>query len=218
MNQPLLELRNLACERDERVLFSGLDLAVSAGDIVQVEGPNGSGKTTLLRTLTGISPDYSGEILWQGQPLSRVKVEYCNQLLYVGHLPGIKKALSPRENLAWYAGMNNGHQRATVEQALEEVGLFGYEDTPCYHLSAGQMRRVALARLFFTPARLWILDEPFTAIDVQGVDNLQKLMQEHAAGGGAVILTTHQAMSIDNVRHVNLLDCFELDSREATDV
>ena len=88
--------------------------------------------------------------------------------------------------------------------------MFGYEDTPCYHLSAGQMRRVALARLFLTPACLWVLDEPFTAIDVQGVDNLQRLMREHASGGGAVVLTTHQPLTIDGVRHVNLLDCREV--------
>lgn len=213
MSQTLLELRNLSCERDERVLFRGLNLQVRAGDIVQIEGPNGSGKTTLLRTLTTTSADYSGELLWQGEPLAKARLDYLNQLLYVGHLPGVKKALSPRENLAWYAGMNNGHQRLTAEQALEEVGLFGYEDTPCYHLSAGQMRRVALARLFHTPARLWVLDEPFTAIDVQGVDNLQRLMQDHASGGGAVVLTTHQPLHIDGVRHVNLLD-----NREAADV
>lgn len=212
MSQTLLELRNLSCERDERVLFCDLNLEVQAGDIVQIEGPNGSGKTTLLRTLTTTSGDYSGELFWKGQPLAKARLDYLNQLLYVGHLPGVKKALSPRENLAWYAGMNNGHQRLSVEKALEEVGLFGYEDTPCYHLSAGQMRRVALARLFLTPACLWVLDEPFTAIDVQGVDNLQRLLQEHASGGGAVVLTTHQPLSIDGVRHVNLLDNREVAS------
>lgn len=213
MSQTLLELRNISCERDERVLFCDLNLEVRSGDIVQIEGPNGSGKTTLLRTLTTTSADYSGELLWKGQPLAKARVDYLNQLLYVGHLPGVKKALSPRENLAWYAGMNNGHQRLSLEQALEEVGLFGYEDTPCYHLSAGQMRRVALARLFLTPARLWVLDEPFTAIDVQGVDNLQRLMQEHASGGGAVVLTTHQPLTIEGVRRVNLLH-----NQEATGV
>lgn len=204
--EALLELRNLHCERDERLLFSGLNLILRAGAIIQVEGPNGSGKTTLLRLLTTTSVDFDGDILWRGQPLGQVKLDYLNHLLFVGHLPGVKKALSPRENLAWFSGMNSGHQRCSVEEALSEVGLFGFEDVPCYHLSAGQLRRVALARLFLTPAQVWVLDEPFTAIDKQGVANLERLMSEHAAGGGCVVLTTHQELSMPQVQTLNLLD------------
>ncbi len=217
MPQPLLNLIDLSCERDERVLFSGLNAQLMAGDVVQVEGPNGSGKTTLLRLLTSISEDFHGEIHWQGESIQRVKAEYLNHLLYIGHLPGVKKALSPRENLDWFTGVASGHQRCTVEQALDQVGLFGFEDTPCYHLSAGQLRRVALARLFITPARLWVLDEPFTAIDKEGVSNLENLIAEHAAGGGCVILTTHQEMAIEGVRHINLMDfqCVESNSEGA---
>lgn len=201
---PLLELRALRCERDDRVLFENLDLTVMAGDIVQVEGPNGSGKTTLLRLLTTTSSDYEGEIFWRGAPLKQQRLDYLNQLLYVGHLPGVKKALTPRENLTWFCGLNQGYQRCSLEEALEEVGLFGFEDVPCHQLSAGQLRRVALARLFLTPARVWILDEPFTAIDKQGVHNLEQLMSEHARGGGCVLLTTHQDMAMDGVRRLNL--------------
>lgn len=211
MNQTLLQLHNLSCERDERILFSGLNVSVAAGDIVQIEGPNGSGKTTLLRILTTISNDYLGEVSWQGQALAKVKLDYLSQLLHIGHLPGIKKALTPRENLMWYASMNNTHEvhldmQQRVEQALTEVGLYGYEDQPCFQLSAGQARRVALARLFFTPARVWILDEPFTAIDQAGVEHLQNLMVEHAAGGGCVILSTHQDMTLTNVKKINLMN------------
>ncbi|MGH1371846.1 MAG: cytochrome c biogenesis heme-transporting ATPase CcmA [Cellvibrionaceae bacterium] len=208
MTESLIELKNLRCERDERVLFDGLDLGINAGDLVQIEGPNGCGKTTLLRLLTTTSSDFTGEIHWRGQLLNggdrANTVDYLNQLLYIGHLPGVKKALTPRENLNWFCGLNQGHQRMPIEAALEEVGLFGFEDIPCFHLSAGQLRRVALARLFLTPARVWILDEPFTAIDKQGVENLERLMAEHAGGGGCVILTTHQDLQLGSVRRLDL--------------
>jgi len=205
-DSPLLELRNLHCERDERLLFSGLNLQLYPGSIVQVEGPNGSGKTSLLRLMTTTSIDYHGEILWRGESLAQSRLDYLNHLLFVGHLPGIKKALSPRENLAWFSGLNSGHQRCSAEEALSEVGLYGFEDVPCHHLSAGQLRRVALARLFLTPAQVWVLDEPFTAIDKQGVVNLERLMSEHAAGGGCVVLTTHQELAIPQVQKLNLMD------------
>lgn len=208
MTESLIELKNLRCERDERVLFDGLDLRINSGDLVQIEGPNGCGKTTLLRLLTTTSPDFEGEILWRGQLLNgsdrTITVDYLNQLLYVGHLPGVKKALTPRENLNWFCGINQGHQRMPIETALDEVGLFGFEDVPCFHLSAGQLRRVALARLFLTPARVWILDEPFTAIDKQGVENLERLMAEHTSGGGCVVLTTHQDLQLEGVHRVDL--------------
>ncbi len=201
-----LELRQLACERDERLLFSGLDLQVRAGDIVQIEGPNGSGKTSLLRILTTSSHDYRGQLLWRGRELPAARLDYLNHLLYIGHLAGVKKALTPRENLRWFSGMNSGHQQLALEQALEQVGLYGYEDLPCYQLSAGQLRRVALARLYLAPNPVWILDEPFTAIDKQGVANLEALLREHTAGGGSVILTTHQPLDIEGLKRVNLQD------------
>lgn len=206
MTEPLLEIKHLSCERDERVLFDGLNLRVCPGDIVQVEGPNGCGKTTLLRILTTVSNEYSGELLWRGNPLQSERLDYLNHLIYLSHLPSVKKALSPRDNLRWYSGMSCGHLQMPVVDALAEVGLAGYEDVPCYTLSAGQLRRVALARLYLTPAQVWILDEPFTAIDKQGVAALEQLLMEHANGGGAVVLTTHQALGLDCVKHVNLID------------
>lgn len=206
MTDPLLQLVNLSCRRDERALFDALSHTFCAGDIVQVVGPNGSGKTSLLRLLTGICSDYQGEILWRGQSIARDRLDYLNHLLYLGHLPGVKKALSPAENLRWWGGMNRGHAQISVVDALAEVGLAGFEDTPCYQLSAGQLRRVALARLYLTPSPVWILDEPFTAIDKVGVTKLEKLMQEHALGGGCVILTTHQDIALDGIKKINLLD------------
>ncbi|MGQ9425333.1 cytochrome c biogenesis heme-transporting ATPase CcmA [Gilvimarinus sp. F26214L] len=201
-----LELRNLACERDGRILFSGLDLTVSSGEILQVHGPNGSGKTTLLRILTGISSDFEGSVQWCGTELHRNRFDYHRNLLYIGHLPGVKRALTPEENLAWYCGLSGGAGREAIGWALAEVGLAGYEDVPSHQLSAGQHRRVALARLYLSGARVWILDEPFTAIDVQGVTKLRDLFSRHVKNGGLLILTTHQDLGMEQVKLLNLLD------------
>lgn len=196
----LLQTLDLCCERDERLLVDRLNLTINAGTVCQVEGPNGSGKTTLLRVLCGLSSRYRGEILWRGQPVSRVRSDYLGELLYLGHSAGIKSALSPRENLAWHHSMRSCSRedaRQAIESALVKVGLYGYEDAPCYTLSAGQQRRVGLARLFLTPASLWILDEPFTAIDKQGVAELEGWIAEHAGQGGSVLLTTHHQLTLD---------------------
>lgn len=217
MTAPVIELQQLSCERDERCLFQHLDLKVYAGDVLQVEGPNGSGKTTLLRVLTTISADYEGNILWKGQPFKRERMDYLSQLIYIGHLPSIKKALSPRQNLHWYTALNVNPTSMTIDQALEAVGLFGFEDVPSYTLSAGQQRRVALARLYLTSAPVWILDEPFTAIDKHGVARLENQIAEHAAAGGTVILTTHQTLNIDNVRNINLIDFRQSESADCID-
>lgn len=201
---PLLELRNLGCERDERLLFSRLDLQVYPGDVVQIGGPNGAGKTTLLRALAGISNDYHGEIFYNAQLVAEAVWDFARDRLYLGHLPGIKKALTPSENLAWYLAQTGG--RINIDEALAAVGLYGYEDTPCYQLSAGQLRRVALARLHMSEARIWILDEPFTAIDKLGVAQLEALISRQSAQGGVVILTSHQDLTLPQLRMVNLQD------------
>jgi len=200
-----LELVDVACERDERVLFSGLSYRFSGGQVVQIEGPNGSGKTTLLRILTTLSDDYSGEIRWCGEPIKANRFDFLSNLLYLGHLPGVKKNLSPMENLRWYCGLTGG-PRSAIEQALQNVGLYGYEDVPCFQLSAGQQRRVALARLYLNTPAIWVLDEPFTAIDKRGVTALEHRISEHAAAGGTVILTTHQDMLTPELRKISLLD------------
>ncbi len=169
----MLEARELLCERDERTLFSGLSFTLNAGEWVQITGSNGAGKTTLLRLLTGLSRPDAGEVLWQGQPLHQVRDSYHQNLLWIGHQPGIKTRLTALENLHFY---HRDGDTAQCLEALAQAGLAGFEDIPVNQLSAGQQRRVALARLWLTRATLWILDEPFTAIDVNGVDRLTQRM------------------------------------------
>ena len=205
----LLELNNLTCERDERYLFVRLNAQFCEGQVVQILGPNGSGKTTLLRILAGVSRDYQGEIQWLGQAIDQVAWEFASELLYLGHLPGVKKSLTPLENLRWYAALQGGVNDAQLLLALARVNLAGYEDTPSYQLSAGQLRRVALARLGFSKARVWILDEPFTALDKAGVAQLEKQISSHAEAGGLVLVTSHQDILFPQLRILNLQDFAE---------
>ncbi len=186
-----LEALNLTCVRDERVLFCDLSFTVAAGDIVQIEGPNGAGKTSLLRLLAGLSRAESGHVHWQQQPIARQRADWHAALLYLGHQPGVKAVLTPRENLAFYHARSDDAQRLA---ALAAVDLVGYEDVPVAYLSSGQQRRVALARLWLSQAPVWILDEPLTAIDKSGVEKLMVLFSRHVDNGGMVILTTHQAL------------------------
>lgn len=199
----MLAARNLTCVRDERELFSDLSFNVAAGDIVQVEGVNGAGKTSLLRILAGLSRAERGEVLWQQQSIHHQRDSYHASLLYLGHQPGVKAVLTPFENLSFY---HAGCTQEALWQALEQVDLTGYEDVAVAQLSAGQQRRVALARLWLSDAALWILDEPLTAIDKSGVAKLMALFTRHAERGGAVILTTHQDLpaSTRSLRRIRL--------------
>lgn len=205
MSTSLVQVENLFCERDERVLFEDLSFTASAGEVIQVEGQNGSGKTTLLRILSGLSNNFEGDIFWKGQPVADVRDDFFRELLYFGHHPGVKAVLTPEENLQWYAAMHPGVDGGLINGALDKVGLCGYEDSPCHTLSAGQNRRVSLARLYLSHAKLWILDEPFTAIDKKGVAEKEQLMLDHANRGGCVIFTTHHELAIgENIRRLNL--------------
>jgi heme exporter protein A len=197
----MLDAINLTCIRDDRVLFSELSFSVSPGEMVQIAGKNGAGKTSLLRILAGLAQAEEGEVKWQGEGLSRIRYQFHQDLLWLGHQPGIKTVLTAFENLSFYHA--NGAQSLRW-QALTEVGLLGFEDVPVNQLSAGQQRRVALARLWLSSHKLWILDEPFTAIDVTGVGKLTQQLKRHTENGGMVILTTHQPLNAGNVRQIHL--------------
>jgi heme ABC exporter, ATP-binding protein CcmA len=193
----MLSVSALHCERDERVLFTNLDFAIAPGEVWQVQGQNGSGKTTLLRILCGLNHDYSGDIFWQGEPVQRVSEEFRAGVFYLGHSPAINKALTPLQNLRWFCAVTGFSDDAAIEAALAAQGLRGYEDVPCRNLSAGQQRRVSLARLNLSPASLWILDEPFTALDRHAVAALEKQVAAKARAGGSVLLTTHHQLQLD---------------------
>lgn len=197
MTDIFLQTRQLTCERDWRVLFSGLELQLSAGQMLQVSGPNGSGKTSLLRLLAGLMQPSEGEILFKGQPLARQRDELARNSLWIGHAAGIKGLLSPLENLAWLTALQHGASDEAIAAALVAVGLTGFEDVACHTLSAGQQRRVALARLYLpdTPP-LWILDEPFTALDKKAVAQLEQHLAQHCEQGGMVIFTTHHELQL----------------------
>ncbi|WP_315917398.1 cytochrome c biogenesis heme-transporting ATPase CcmA [Vibrio fluvialis] len=205
----MLEVKNLTAIRDERVLFEGLSFTIQSGELVQIEGRNGTGKTTLLRIVTGLGDRDDGEIHWNNVNIEADRDSYHQELLFLGHQTGVKRELTALENLRFYQAAHAvGTQEEDLYQALTQVGLAGREDVPVAQLSAGQQRRVALARLWLSRQKLWILDEPLTAIDKQGVKVLEALFLQHAEQGGIVVLTTHQDMFADNpkLRKIKLGD------------
>lgn len=191
----LLSAHELTCIREDRVLFDELSFEIKAGNIVQIEGPNGAGKTSLLRILAGLSRPYAGKVKYRQQNIAHCRDEYNQDLLFLGHLPGVKSELTAEENLNFNLSIN-GYDNADCKAILAKVNLSGFEDALAGHLSAGQHRRTALARLWHTNSLIWIVDEPFTAIDKKGVEELEQLFIRHADNGGCVILTTHQDMGI----------------------
>lgn len=202
---PLIDAEQLTCIREDRILFEQLSLAIYPGEIVQVEGPNGAGKTSLLRILAGLSNPYEGNVRYQQQAIDRCRDEFHQDLIYLGHLPGVKGEMTAQENLAFNLSLH-GLDSSDAEETLNKVNLLGFEDALASHLSAGQHRRIALARLWQSNARIWILDEPFTAIDKNGVSKLEQLFLQHVEQGGCVILTTHQDLSFtqDKVKKITL--------------
>lgn len=194
----MLEVRDLACQRGEQPLFSGISFDVSAGELLWVEGRNGSGKTSLLRILCGLSPADAGSIRWRGENIRGARETLLGDTLFLAHANGLKDDLTVVENLrfdARLAGMNAGADR--VDAALLACGLGERSDLAVRYLSQGQRRRAALARLWLAQSRkLWILDEPFAALDAESVDRLSAHLGEHLEAGGLAVLTTHQEVPL----------------------
>jgi heme exporter protein A len=195
----MLELKEVGCVRGERILFSAISFTLEKAMLLRVGGANGAGKTSLLRIICGLMLPAHGEVLWRGESIRALREEYWRDLVYVGHMNALKDDLTPVENLAMgaaLAGRSADRQRA--DEALEAFDLAHCALLPVRVLSQGQRRRVALARLVMSGAApLWVLDEPFTALDVRAVQFMQRLVAEHVVGGGAAILTTHQDVPID---------------------
>jgi heme exporter protein A len=191
-----LEGRDLSCIRDDRVLFEQLAFELVSGQVLLLEGKNGSGKTSLLRILCGFREPDAGEINWCGETVE--DSPFYAQMAYVGHLDGIKKELTVLENLKMSLALSSAG-RYSIDQALAKVHLAGYDDVLVQALSAGQKRRLSLARLLITENVLWILDEPFTSLDKQGIALIETLMIEHCANGGMIVLTSHHDIVLHDV-------------------
>lgn len=196
---PRLEARGLAVRRGYRLLFEGLDLDLAPGEILQLTGPNGTGKSTLMRIIAGFSQADAGEIRWSDLGEDD---EQAMLLHYHGHREGLREALTPTENLAFSAGLLGG-AAVSIPAALERLDAGTLADLPVQVLSAGQRRRVALARLLVAPRPVWLLDEPLAALDTAGQALVAELLADHAAAGGMAIVATHQPLGID-VRHLEL--------------
>ena len=193
----MLEADNLECVRGERRLFAGVGFKLAPGELLYLQGRNGAGKTSLLRMLIGLLPPEAGEVRWQGQSIRQYGDEFRADLCYLGHLNAIKEELTPLENLL--AAARLADETLTEEDALDalaQVGLAGREDLACKYLSQGQKRRVALARLVKEQRPLWVLDEPFVALDVAAVDWLAGIISAHLQRGGLAVMTTHQPVAI----------------------
>jgi heme exporter protein A len=187
----LLEARRLAYARNDEPIFGPLDFVLQSGEVVLIEGDNGAGKTTLLRVLSGLLEPTSGAVLLDGAPLTLAKLSH--QVALLGHQPGLKGDLSANENLRFAAGLGGVRAGISPTTALAGVGLEGFADVPTRQLSAGQKKRVALARVLLAPVGLWLLDEPYANLDLEGIKLVNRLLESHARRGGAALITSHGA-------------------------
>jgi heme exporter protein A len=191
-----LEAIGLECTRNYLTLFSNLDIRIEAGEILQVQGANGSGKTSLLRILCGLALPNAGEVCWIGNNIQDLRSSYLRELNYIGHNNGIKAELTPLENIIAIQALTVQRNNISPLQALDQMGIAELKDIPVRKLSSGQRRRVALSRLLTTQASLWILDEPFTALDEPGKQLIHQLIEKHTQDKGITVIVTHEDLNI----------------------
>lgn len=195
---PLLQARGLSFSRNDEPVFGPLDFSVDAGEALLVQGGNGAGKTTLLRVLAGLLRADRGNVDIDGEPAQPAR--RARAIAYLGHLSGLKADLGAMENLEFLCGLHGRRRAQLPEQALAIVGLAGYEDALARQLSAGQKKRLTLARLWLSPAPLWLLDEPYANLDLDGIELVNRMVQAHLRAGGAALVTTHGAYAAPPVR------------------
>ena len=197
-----LIVNDLSCQRGYNELFSNLSFELNPGEILRISGANGSGKTSLLRIIAGISSGESGNVNFNNNPAG--SIAYQSDIFYLGHLPALSPELHCKENLDYLTQLNGINTDQLIDDALANVGLINYKHEYAANLSAGQKRRVVLAALFVTQSRIWLLDEPFTAIDADGIKSLENQITKHCENGGLCILTTHQDSKLPNLRMLAL--------------
>ena len=187
-----LKVENLGCERNDRYLFSGLNFELAPGELIRVDGANGSGKTTLLRMASGLLPVDEGIVFWGDRPIQKNRADYMSELLFVGHKNGIKDELTAEENLRIDHSLAGGQSGVSYALALDRLDIARCRHQLCRQLSAGQRQRVALARLLISVVRLWVLDEPLTALDRSAQNIVRDMLEEHVGAGGMALITSHQ--------------------------
>lgn len=201
-----LSVHDLACARGDRSLFKGINFSLTEGALLLVQGGNGQGKTSLLRLLTGLSRPEEGEVRWCGVAIQKNREDFHAEMIYLGHANGVKDDLNPVENLSFAEGLQGrAFEQARAISILERLGLSRCLDLPCRVLSFGQRRRVALSALLLADAKLWILDEPLTGLDVHAVTLMEGLIRDHLTSGGMVVATTHQALNLEGIKVQRLL-------------
>lgn len=203
---PQFRGQELTCIRGERVVFAGLGFALDAGGALLLKGPNGSGKSSLLRLMAGLLRPASGALAWDGEAVWSDPDRHRRRLHYVGHLDAVKPALTVAENLAFWCNLHAGQpDRDAVDRALDAFAITHLTDLPVRYLSAGQKRRLNLARIVATPASLWLLDEPATALDEDAVARLEDALARHRAGGGMAAVSTHAGLAVEGAEVVELV-------------
>jgi heme exporter protein A len=202
---PALSTQGLSYFRGDRCLFRGLDLSLGTGEILHLRGPNGVGKTSLMRVLAGLASPETGHVAWYGEPIERIRPLYQQNLAWLAHREGLKSELTVRENIRFDAALRLARPAGDTAEILTRLGIADRIDLPSGVLSAGQRRRVALARVLLSGAMLWMLDEPFTNLDAEGQRLVSSLMASHAAGGGLCVVAAHQALGLQGA-HVHEFD------------
>jgi heme exporter protein A len=197
-----LKINNLSCQRGYNLLFENLSFELNSGEVLKISGPNGSGKTSLMKILAGLNSFETGSIEYDNIKINSEK--YNLDFLYLGHLAALSPELSCLENLKYTAHLGNNNLKPDFSDALTKVGLEKFENELVGKLSAGQKKRIALSLLFITQSKVWLLDEPFSALDSQAIKIIESRIEEHCNSGGLCILTTHQDCNIENIKEISL--------------